>query len=1131
MEPAIQIYIGAPVSIGSEAKALRCLHDDLSRAGISARLLVNFQVEERQIDCVVITDEQATLLDFKNLNGPIKGGINGPWMLRDYGGAERAYDGENPYQEVLAAKYALAKALQKFHRRKAVGIAPEKGQFARLLDAAVCVVPSIAQGSSVTKGDFKCRVWSYAEAFSAITTRKLNSHWSMAEWTQFSNELGLEQVSLLAAISPEYRQAEKALSIYSKALREGFSAEIFPSLPGPFTSLPPDQHALMIGPSGIGKTVHLKRHATLLADGSHLVLFCSGRHYTDSLDRLLARSIAPFSKRTAAQLIEAAGKCGWDVHLMIDGIDGLATDREHDLSNGLAAFALRYNARIIVSSMKEIELPPTIKGATLTMPALTDEQKLAIFHFHSDAGCEPPHGFLAAFETAQDIMVAAKSALSIAVGYSRADYYAAYILESLPQESKIVAGKLLRQLANHLHQNLIRSIEFSEFERESTNFLSAVGGTLKIADSITKLPQVSTSRGLFSFKHDLWQDYLAAEWLVSSSASSAALCSELSKPINRRLVPHAIGRIRDLKVIAGIFEQVGDGELIVDGLAGGLGAPTKAYLERRRRQIWDDLIIDVADFQISVPLLDETLEGKRVTGWPQITGKRAGSNFELNVAGWISERLHQLETADQFIWLLESSSWALWNASETAARRDRLSTRAVFSGALHVLFYQSGPNIPLTVFGMFRSWEQSRWRRSSEGDPNFALREKLQDRLSSCRSEAKGPLLFCLATILRHDSCPDLELMSRVFHMGWDQGLRPVRNEVLELIERHGGDFAQVKPELVDAIKSKLEAVLGDDPISNTFIFDALNVLGAVSLPVSREGALAELRSVLDPQRIEEIFNLFGLNALQFSNPDSIRDMLSSYACGLVSKFWEDIFRGVYWEAYQALSQPEKVCFLNLAAMGNGESMAEPFVLRKLVEFNDLSSLDAFRFHAERVRIDQPSSQDAVAVWCLGIIGCARLGESLPLWRGGTDVGSKAWQLIGGILYKEHIDEGASEEANEIWLTLRSEAIEGAADVFLYLHSAEWTIQTDIRDQDLGCWRRLLDRQDHVRYIMEHSLLHLDQLVSSSTWNRSKERASFIVRVLGDLGNQSSVNVLRQFINHPDLGSDAVVAIERINRA
>jgi hypothetical protein len=64
---------------------------------------------------------------------------------------------------------------------------------------------------------------------------------------------------------------------------------------------------------------------------------------------------------------------------------------------------------------------------------------------------------------------------------------------------------------------------------------------------------------------------------------------------------------------------------------------------------------------------------------------------------------------------------------------------------------------------------------------------------------------------------------------------------------------------------------------------------------------------------------------------------------------------------------------------------------------------------------------------------------------------------------------------------------------------------------------------------MAHSLRQLDRLVSMSKWNTRDRRDPFIVQVLGAVGNQSTVAVLRQFVSHPILGSEAVTAIEKIN--
>src|SRR5262249_36747426 len=150
-------------------------------------------------------------------------------------------------------------------------------------------------------------------------------------------------------------------------------------------------------------------------------------------------------------------------------------------------------------------------------------------------------------------------------------------------------------------------------------------------------------------------------------------------------------------------------------------------------------------------------------------------------------------------------------------------------------------------------------------------------------------------------------------------------------------------------------------------------------------------------------------------------------------------------------------------------------------------------------------------------------------WRGGTDVASEAWRLIGELLYQEHIGEGSSREADELWLTLRSEAAKGAADVFLHLQGAEGTIGMDFKNQELGCWRRLLKHSGHMRDLMEHSLLQLDHLVSMSKRNTRDGRDLFVVQLLGAIGNQSTVALLRRLVSHPTLGREAVAAIEKIN--
>jgi hypothetical protein len=212
MKPTIKIYIGRPVS-GSEAHAVKRLHSELAERGVDALLLVSFTAKNRQIDCVVVTSTQATLLDFKEITGSVRGGLNGPWFIQAHGGAETRYPGENPYGEVSTAKYALSDAMAIFQRSRPDIPAPRKGHFYVQFDAAVCICPNIAAGSILPPGDFKCWIWGFPVAVEKICTRTIESSWTAEHWERLTREhLRLEEVSLEAATDQDFRKSEQILS-------------------------------------------------------------------------------------------------------------------------------------------------------------------------------------------------------------------------------------------------------------------------------------------------------------------------------------------------------------------------------------------------------------------------------------------------------------------------------------------------------------------------------------------------------------------------------------------------------------------------------------------------------------------------------------------------------------------------------------------------------------------------------------------------------------------------------------------------------------------------------------------------------------------------------------------------------
>ena len=79
----MRILIGKPAT-GTEAVALRRLYGIVK--DIDGLLLVNFYVGPRQFDFVLVLPEYTGLIELKSVSGPVFGGQNGNWSIRDHTG-------------------------------------------------------------------------------------------------------------------------------------------------------------------------------------------------------------------------------------------------------------------------------------------------------------------------------------------------------------------------------------------------------------------------------------------------------------------------------------------------------------------------------------------------------------------------------------------------------------------------------------------------------------------------------------------------------------------------------------------------------------------------------------------------------------------------------------------------------------------------------------------------------------------------------------------------------------------------------------------------------------------------------------------------------------------------------------
>ena len=249
----------------------------------------------------------------------------------------------------------------------------------------------------------------------------------------------------------------------------------------------------------------------------------------------------------------------------------------------------------------------------------------------------------------------------------------------------------------------------------------------------------------------------------------------------------------------------------------------------------------------------------------------------------------------------------------------------------------------------------------------------------------------------------------------------------------------------------------------------------------------------------------------------------------MVGLFFEDVFQGIHNHAFETMSEAEQLAFMNLAAQAKEPFWCLDFILFWLVKVSSPSSMAIFQRYATRILFDtRMIEQDAVQALLLAVIGCAKLDHELPPWQMEGDSSTQAWGIIREIVY-HHVKASSSPAAiDDLWLNLRAEAQFGAADALFLMKRA--SAFTGSHNELSG---NLTERYaEHIKAIMEHSLLNLDRLTSVAKFGHSDyhtyERATYIISVLGEIGDANTVEVLKRVVSDQKLGKSAFAAIKAI---
>ena len=256
-------------------------------------------------------------------------------------------------------------------------------------------------------------------------------------------------------------------------------------------------------------------------------------------------------------------------------------------------------------------------------------------------------------------------------------------------------------------------------------------------------------------------------------------------------------------------------------------------------------------------------------------------------------------------------------------------------------------------------------------------------------------------------------------------------------------------------------------------------------------------------------------------------------AYSLISYIFEDIYKGVYGEAYESLELNEKVKLLCLAAQAKHPEFFAEWIMGELLRYKSPSALPVFQLYASRIDPDSSSQQGAAGAYALSMAGCAHFMDEPPKYTGADTPDHIAWQITGQILFwvlrrtKNPSLEG--KRITDLWATLTNTAPLAGADALYRLHNGVALLFLDrAKDFDL-----VAQCPQEARPLLEYSLQNRRTLSSVFNWGGSKDEAlmKFVIESLGRIGNENTVRLLQDIADDPKFGAHAIVAIRRIRES
>jgi hypothetical protein len=1091
----VEVFLGHSITVASENQFLARLRHDLSKRGVSARILANLHVgrDALQVDFVVITERRVVQIEEKTFRGPIiDGPKNGPWKVRV--GANDVRERGNPLRQALNATHALSDELHAFADR---GGAPSSraGKFYSDIDTIVCGFPVMPKGSHFDQHPY-VSVLGYDALLNRLQRPGPRIPWSDADWDAFGQHLNLYRAD---DESPEgivrgvgAAAVDAYLGHYVHA-QEGMPTLVPTTVsvntrPAPRPDLADELAAgrvvLLHGPSELGKTLWARTVAAELARSGHVPIWLAGDVCEGSFRTSLARAIAPYTSLSPGELLKAADAAGRAVVFVIDDLTKASGPVRQALLEGAQAVRVRNITRGVLITAQAADAAaslPDCLDVALAVP--NDAERQALLDAY---GAPEIIDRCDAFVTPLELSLAAAYAGELAPGASAAELLDRHI-------DRVVAGDdqlrdALRTIARRMHTELMPSLARPDLARRLRRDHRITDATLR---ALLSCPIVTVAHGRVSFRHERFEHFLAAEAMMLNATDPDVLAQRLNTPRGAELRADAIALESDEDGLGVLLSACEDPDALVAAATGRLG-PLAAHVTDRL--LTDTLNVACAQTAAG-GMTFQAAEAPFFGRWTMPDSVGAATKAHLIAIGRL---LRQGRYAEEVARLLDHTDALCSSALATADSHAPLLADQLFA----TTYALRGPGDELAGSTVVHA-------ANEHFGFDHGSRTRAVETAVELLRRANGPglgALWVAEHLVRFSGSP---LVADVILKSLKSDLYHPRLLGLQLAEEsaHGLD-ASGRQAVVDAINALPVDNLG----ISTSVVEALSALGELTPARDLDDIAGEITTVLaTPQDPQACKMAYGIVANQFET-DAI---------------------GPYYEAVHDLPNADRERLLAMALVGSDTDwIATSWIIGEFDHLADPLTRAAIVRYVGRT---DPSDWFSPQLGMEGLVGALRLlaaeGAPLPdpIDNGSTD---PAWRACMTVIMGALADAGdwpvRRQCVDEAWAALTGRHRDVLASLLLNLSHVDLRPSRQERTavHELVVAALPPNAIDALIWAVEHP----DDIRSLPSFDHGVR--DHVIRLLGLLGDRRAADALRRLAEDPELGEAAAAAVRAIeNRA